>query len=295
MKALVTGAGSFVGRWLVAHLRESGDHVVALDREGLDVRDAAAVSERVRSERPEALYHLAAVSSPRQILQNPSAAFLATVFGTVNVLEAIRAHAPACAVLIPGSVLSYVPARPEDLPLREEHPLEPRTIYAATKIAQEAVARSYAFTFGLRALVTRSFNHIGPGQSDEFVVPALVSQIIRGGTVRVGNLHAARDFTDVRDVVRAYRLLVLRGEPGVPYNVCSGRSVTVRQIVDLIAQALHIEVALVVDPARVRPDEPKEIRGTCARLRGATGWQTRIPLARTLSDVIESLREGVSQ
>lgn len=295
MKALVTGAGSFVGRWLVAHLRESGDQVVALNRGDLDVRDTAAVAGRVKSEQPEVLYHLAAVSSPRQILQDPSAAFLTTVFGTVNVLEAIRVHAPTCAVLIPGSVLAYVPARPEDLPLREEHPLEPRTIYGASKIAQEAAARSYAFTFGLRVLVTRSFNHIGPGQSDEFVVPGLVSQIMRGGTVRVGNLHVARDFTDVRDAVRAYRLLVLRGEPGVPYNVCSGRSVTIRQIVDLIAQALHLEVDLVVDQARIRPDEPQEIRGTCARLTGVTGWQPRIPLSRTLSDVIEILREGVSR
>ena len=294
MKALVTGAGGFAGRWLVAHLRDSGDEVVALDRRSLDVTDAAAVSERVKAERPESLYHLAAISSLHEALRDPSVAFRAAVVGTLNVLEAIRAHAPGCAALIPGSALAYAPTRPEDLPLREEHPLEPRTIYAATKIAQEAAARSYAFTFGLRVLVTRTFNHIGPGQSDEFVVSTLANQILCGGTVHVGNLHVARDFTDVRDVVRAYRLLVVSGEPGLPYNVCSGRAVAVRQIVDLLAQALDVEVALVVDPARVRPDEPKEIRGDCARLRGATGWQTRIPLARTLADIIDDLREAAS-
>ncbi len=294
MKALVTGAGGFVGRWLVAHLRDSGDQVVALDRGGLDVTDADAVSERVKSERPEALYHLAAISSPREALQNPRVAFRATVLGTVNVLESIRAHAPGCAVLIPGSVLAYAPARPEDLPLREEHPLEPRTTYAATKVAQEAAARSYALTFGLRVLVTRSFNHIGPGQSDEFVVPALVAQMLRRGTVRVGNLHVARDFTDVRDVARAYRLLALHGKPGIPYNVCSGRAVRIQDVVDLIAHSLRIEVDLAVDSARVRPDDPKEIYGNCTRLRDATGWQSQIPLVRTIGDIIENLREGAS-
>jgi GDP-4-dehydro-6-deoxy-D-mannose reductase len=292
MKALITGAGGFVGRWLTAHLRECGDEVTELDRHGLDVSDAAAVSERVKAERPEAVYHLAAVSSPPADISNSPNAFRVTVMGTVHLLEAIRAHAPGCAVLVPGSALAYAPARPEDLPLTEDHPLESRTLYAATKIAQEAAARSYAFTFGLRVLITRSFNHIGPGQSDEFVVPALVSQILRGGAVRVGNLNVSRDFTDVRDVVRAYRLLVLRGEAGVPYNVCSGRSITIRQIVDQIGQALHVEVELVVDPARVRPREPREIRGDCGRLIGATGWQTRVPLARTLADVIENLQEA---
>jgi GDP-4-dehydro-6-deoxy-D-mannose reductase len=291
MKALITGAGGFVGHWLTSHLRECGDEVTALDRQRLDVTDATAVSGRVKAERPDAVYHLAAVSSPPPEIGDSSSAFRVTVMGTVHLLEAIRAHAPGCAVLVPGSALAYAPARMEDLPLSEDHPLEPRTLYAATKIGQEAAARSYAFTFGLRVLITRSFNHIGPGQSDKFVVPALASQILRGGAVRVGNLDVARDFTDVRDVVRAYRLLVLRGEPGVPYNVCSGRSVTIRQIVDRIVEALRVEVNLVVDPARVRPQEPSEIRGDCGRLKDATGWQARVPLAVTLADIINKLQE----
>ncbi len=265
MKALVMGAGGFVGRWLVAHL--GGSVVVALDHRGLDVTDAAAVSKRVTAERSGALCHLAAISSPRETLRALSAAFRAAVVGTLNIPEAIRAHTPRCVVLIPGSALAYARARLEDLPLREGHPLEPRPTYAASKIAEEAVARSYTFTFWLRVVVTRSFNRVGPGQGNEFLVTALAAQILRGGTLHVGNVHVARDFTDVRDVVCAYRLLVLRGEPGVPYNVCSERAVTILQIVDRIAQAQHVEVERVVNAGRARPLEP-------------------------LADIIETLRGG---
>ena len=290
MNALVTGAEGVVGRWLVSHLRASDDRVTPLDHASLDVTDSAAVAERVSAERPEAIYHLAAITSEQTIRRDPLGAYRVNVLGTVNLLEAVRRHAPQCAVLVPGSAQVYGAPAPDDLPLTEDRPLHPCHHYAASKAAQEACAQAYAAAHRIRALITRSFNHTGPGQSPDFLVPSLAVQILRGGRVEVGNLDVARDFTDVRDIVRAYRLLVLRGEPGLPYNVCSGRAVTIRWILELLADQAGVRVEPVVEAARVRPEEPLELRGSHARLTSATGWEPEIPLARTLADVLGSLR-----
>ena len=295
MRVLVTGAGGFVGRWLVEHLKAEGDHVVAADHGDVDVTDAATTAGLFAAVRPEACYHLAGISFAPDARRDPAAAFRTNVIGTVHVLEAARLESPGCAVLVPGSAEVYGAPRRSDLPLTEDVAPAPQHPYAGTKLAQEAVVRSYAAAYGVRALITRSFNHTGPGQRTDFVVPSLVRQVAMEGTVRVGNIDVSRDFTDVRDVVRAYRLLVLSGEPGVPYNVCSGRAVSIRSIIGLLGEIAGRDVETIVETGRVRPNEPPEVRGSSDRLSVATGWKPEIALRQTLADMLAAAKRDSAQ
>ncbi|MBI1950554.1 MAG: GDP-mannose 4,6-dehydratase, partial [Acidobacteria bacterium] len=195
-------------------------------------------------------------------------------------------------VLVPGSVQAYGGVDPSELPLREDRQLRPQGAYATSKAAQEHASLAFGDLSGLHVVIARAFNHTGPGQPPAFVVPSLAAQILAGGPVRVGNLDVARDFTDVRDVVRAYRLLVLRGAPGAVYNVCSGQAVSVRTLVSMLEEITGTVANPVVDPARVRADEPLEIRGSHERLTAATGWHPSINLRETLADVVRTLRGG---
>ena len=292
MRVVVTGAGGFVGRWLAAHLSACGDEVIALNRVDLDVTDPYGVEARMAELRPGAVYHLAAVTDASDARRDPVRAFEVNVVGTIRLLETLRRVAPGCRVLVPGSVQAYGGVDPGELPLREDRPLRPQAVYAASKAAQEHASLAFGHSSGLRVVVARAFNHTGPGQSPAFVVPSLAAQILTGGPVRVGNLDVARDFTDVRDVVRAYRLLVLRGAPGAVYNVCSGRAVSVRTLVAMLEEITGTVATPVVDPARVRADEPLEIRGSHERLTAATGWHPSTDLRETLADVVRTLRAG---
>ncbi len=291
MRAVVTGAGGFVGRWLTAHLAASGDDVVALGHADLDVTDPGAVEARMAELRPDAVYHLAAVAAASDARRDPVRAFEVNVLGTIGLLEALRRVAPGCTVLVPGSAQAYGDVEPAELPLHEDRPLRPRDAYAATKAAQEHAALAFGDSSGLRVVVARAFNHTGPGQPPAFVVPSLAAQILAGGPARVGNLDVARDFTDVRDVVRAYRLLVLRGTPGAVYNVCSGQAVSLRMILSMLGEITGTAADPIVDPARVRTGEPLELRGSHERLTAATGWQPSIELRETLADIVEALRK----
>lgn len=292
MRAVITGAGGFVGRWLRAHLAACGDEVYALGHDDLDVTDQDAVEARMARVNPDAVYHLAAVTAPSAARRDPVRAFEVNVLGTIRLLEALRRVAPACTVLIPGSAQVYGDVEPTGLPLSEERPLQPRDTYAASKAAQEHAALAFADSSGLRVVVARAFNHTGPGQPPTFVVPSLATQLLAGGPIRVGNLDVARDFTDVRDVVRAYRLLILQGAPGAVYNICSGQAVSIRTILTMLGEIAAKPATPVVDPARVRTDEPLEIRGSHERLTEATGWRPTIELRETLIDVVQALREG---
>lgn len=292
MRAVITGGAGFVGRWLVAHLAACGDDVVALGHADLDVTDPDAVEARMAELRPDAVYHLAAVAAASDARRDPVRAFEVNVLGTNRLLETLRRVAPGCTVLVPSSAQAYGDVDPAGLPLHEDRPLRPRDAYAATKAAQEHAALAFGESSGLRVVVARAFNHTGPGQPPTFVVPSLAAQILAGGPVRVGNLDAARDFTDVRDVVRAYRLLVIRGTPGAVYNVCSGQAVSIRTILSMLGEITGTVADPVVDPARVRTGEPLELRGSHERLTEATGWRPSIELRETLIDVVRTLRDG---
>jgi GDP-4-dehydro-6-deoxy-D-mannose reductase len=210
---------------------------------------------------------------------------------TLNLLEAIRSEAPEAVVVTVSSGEVYGP--PESLPLDERAPLRPQNPYAVSKAATDLLAGFYADAYGLRVVRPRAFNHAGPGQPAIYALASFTRQVAAGleagdRPIRLvtGNPDARRDYTDVRDVVRAYRLLAAAGESGV-FNVCSGRSASARELVDALRRAVGVEIAHEVDPALMRAHEVMDVRGSAERLRAATGWQPKIPLARTLADTVE--------
>lgn len=301
MRALVTGSRGFVGRHLVAHLEAHGDDVITIDRHGdepVDVTDQQAVRAAIKAASPEAVYHLAGWADVGSSWRNPHEVLRVNAVGTLNVLEACRDAGVERALAV-SSADVYGLVSEADLPLTEGSPLRPTSPYAASKVAADALAQQAFLGYGLEVVRVRPFNHLGPGQSEAFVAPALAARIARaelagGGEVAVGNLSARRDFTDVRDVVRAYRLLIERGEPGEVYNVCSGVDVAVQDLVDqLVAMSRH-PIRLVQDPSLVRPVDLPVLRGDASRLADATGWRPEIPLAQTLADLLDDMRSRVA-
>jgi GDP-4-dehydro-6-deoxy-D-mannose reductase len=298
MKVLVTGAGGFVGRWLTRELTAAGHEVVGPPERELDVTDPGAMSHAIGAIRPDAIAHLAAVAYAPDAAGDPTLAFRVTVGGTVALGEALRANRVAPAVLVSGSSEVYGAPHPDSLPLAESAPLSPRTAYAISKVSQEAIALRYAAQLELPLVATRSFNHTGPGQRPVFVVPALASRVAdaargvgRPASVRVGNLDVRRDFTDVRDVVRAYRLLLERladgsiERGGTVVNVASGRSYSIRSILERFVALSGAVIEPAVDPTLVRIDDPPDIRGDASTLAGLTGWRPERDFDSTLGDV----------
>jgi GDP-4-dehydro-6-deoxy-D-mannose reductase len=276
MRALITGGKGFVGQWLAAHLKDGGDEVAVIDIE-TDVADGAAVRHVMADVNPDAVYHLAAM----------------THVGTAELLAAARTLPRAPRVLVVSSAEVYGVVKPEQLPLSERTPVAPASPYAASKLAAEAVALQAWRGFGQPVLVVRPFNHIGPGQSPNFFVPALAKRIVEAkrlgaSTLSVGTLTTRRDFTDVRDVVVAYRLLIEQGEPGAVYNVCSGRDVAMSDVAAQLLTLAGADLTFETDPALVRPVDVPVLRGDAALLRATTGWEPTIPLATTLADVLSS-------
>lgn len=300
MKALVTGALGFVGRHLRAYLESQGDEVAGTDLfdgpgcTAVDLTDADAVARLLGDVAPEVVYHLGGWSDVGGSWTQPRATFRANAEATLNVLEAARTSGVE-RVLVISSADVYGVVPDEQLPITEAHPLRPVSPYAVSKVAADYLALQSHLGHGLAVVRARAFNHLGPGQNDRFVASAIASRIAaneRTGDdeVPVGNLAARRDFTDVRDVIVAYRLLVTRGVPGEAYNVCSGNAVAVQQLADrLLALAKH-PMRLVVDPDRYRPVDVPTVLGDASKLRAATGWTPRIPLDTTLADLLDHWR-----
>ncbi|MFV0316666.1 MAG: GDP-mannose 4,6-dehydratase [Microthrixaceae bacterium] len=301
MRALVTGAGGFVGGHLIRHLESCADDVIGTDRstDGLDILDAPALLERFNNARPEVVYHLAGASDVGGSWRTPQITFRANAEGTLNVLWAAR-EAGVQRVLTVGSADVYGKVTPDELPLRETSPTRPTSPYAASKVAAEAVATQAYLGFGQQVLHVRPFNHLGPGQSTRFVAPALAERIARnerdGATeVPVGNLSSQRDFTDVRDVVRAYRMLIAEGTPGLIYNVCSGKAIAVEELARELLELSTLDQKLVPDPDLQRPVDIPVLLGDCTALRDGTGWTPEIPLRETLADLLEDMRARVAR
>lgn len=298
MKALVTGSGGFVGSELLRHLEAAGDEVVGLDhRSGGDVTDPEAVRALLVRHRPDAVYHLAAVSHIGASWSAPLEVFRVNAEGALNVLRA-SAEAGVGRVLLVGSADEYGAVREEDLPLTEDAALRPLTPYGASKVAADYLGLQAYLGEGLPVIRVRAFNHTGASQPERFVIPALARRIVaaeRHGRkeVPVGSLEPVRDFTDVADVVAAYRLLVERGEPGEVYNVCSGVGRSVAEIADrLLALARH-QIELVHDPELVRPVDVPRLVGDNTKLRAATGWAPSVPFEDTLGAILERWRAEV--
>lgn len=297
MRALVTGASGFVGRHLVAHLQAEGDDVVGVDRAdgGVDVTDLDDVRRVLGDVRPDAVYHLAGWADVGGSWGAPTETFVANAVGTQHVLIACAEHDVA-RVLAVSSADVYGKVAEAELPLTEDSPLRPVSPYAASKVAADFLALQAHLGHGLPVVRARAFNHLGPGQGDRFVASALASRVARNelegaDEVRVGNLSSRRDFTDVRDVVRAYRLLVRSGVAGEAYNVCSGGDVAVQELADRLVAMASVPMALKTDPSLERPVDVPVLRGDNRRLREATGWEPTIPLERTLEDLLGHWRD----
>src|ERR1700677_4686659 len=292
MRALITGGTGFVGQWLAAHLKDRGDEVTVIDIE-TDVADGAAVRRVMADVVPEAVYHLAAMTHVGESWDNPGQVLRVNVLGTAEILAAARSVEGSPRVLVVSSAEVYGVVTPAQLPLGEDTPTQPASPYAASKLAAEAVAFQAWRGYGQPVIVVRPFNHIGPGQAPNFFVPALDKRIVEARkagarSLRVGTLTTRRDFTDVRDVVIAYRLLILHGTAGTVYNVCSGRDVAISAVADELLALAHAALELVIDPDLVRPVDVPVLRGDAGLLQATTGWAPTIPLATTLADVLAS-------
>lgn len=306
-RVLITGASGFVGGWLAREWQSAGAEVIGLSRRAespagealaIDLLDEAAVMSAVSGFQPEFVCHLAALASTGRSWQQPSRCVGDNQAMTWNVLEAVRHHAPTATVLVAGSGEAY--GVPQQLPVSESHRLAPGTPYAIAKAATDLIGGLYAEAHGLNVVRARAFNHAGPGQGGSFLVGSICSQAAEQlasnptaeVVVRTGAAEVRRDFCDVRDVARAYRLLCEAGEPGV-WNVCSGASTSTAQVVSLLKEELT-PVGLVheVDPALVRPHETLDICGDPGRLESATGWKPSIPLRQTIADTLAAARAG---
>jgi GDP-4-dehydro-6-deoxy-D-mannose reductase len=288
---LVTGAQGFVGGHLLAQL---GGRGLPVD---VDVTDAKAVAHAVAATAPAAIVHLAALSSVGDSWDDAGETWRVNTVGTVNVLEAVRLEKPETRALVASTGEVY--GRAEQVPTPEDAPLAPISPYAASKAAAE-LACEQARRAGIDVVVARAFQHEGPGRDERFATGSWTAQIARaeeygGGTVRVGDLTARRDITDVRDVCRAYTLLIDPSVPTGTYNVSRGRAVEMREVLETLVGLSAVPLEIEPDPERMRPSELPVVCGDASRLRAATGWTPRIPLEQTLADMLEAARQEATE
>ena len=303
MKVLVTGANGFAGRHAVAALQAAGHEVTGGDLAcpshspvpcvELDVCRPASLSRVLATVHPDAILHLGGIAFVPLGWTEPQRVFSVNTIGTLNLLEAVRQHAPTVRVLVVTSAEVYG-SHPAPPPLTEDAPYRPDNIYGIAKATADHSALLYASHHQLAIMVARPSNHIGPGQSLEFVSTAFAVQLaaIADGSpplLRVGNLEPRRDFTDVRDVVRAYVRLLEAGRPGQAYNIASGRMIPVRDLLDGLCEAAGVRPQIDVDPARFRPNEERP-RYDISRIRREVGWQPEIPLRDSLAAVYADIR-----
>jgi GDP-4-dehydro-6-deoxy-D-mannose reductase len=301
MRALVIGASGFVGRHLVHHLRESGDDVIAIDRSagGPDICDPFGISAHISASNADVVYHLAGQSDVGRSWSDVIGTYRANVEGLVNVLTAARSAGVAKVVAVLSADV-YGRVTEAELPLDESAPFRPISPYAASKAAADIVCVQAFLGYGLHVIRARPFTHIGPGQSAGFVASAIASRIAAAerdkvDAIPVGTLGTRRDFTDVRDVVRAYRLLARHGEAGEAYNICSGLDVTVQHLADTLVSLASRPIRLEPDPALSRPADVPVLRGDASRLHALTGWKAEIPLETTLADLLDDWRRRIRE
>jgi GDP-4-dehydro-6-deoxy-D-mannose reductase len=305
---LVTGAAGFAGSHLLERL--SGHHeLVAWSRSAppadvthlarwqlIDLLDRDGVRAAIKDVRPSAVYHLAGVSHVAESFTDPSKPLAANVLGTHYLFDALRRSGISCRIVVAGSAAVYASS---ESPLTEESPLGPVSPYAVSKLAQEQLGLQAVVMDGLDVLVARAFNHTGPRQTPAFMAPAVARQIalIERGllepVLRIGNTSPRRDLSDVRDVVRAYQMLMIAGTPGVVYNVASGAGRAVGDILNALISRSRVPVRTEVDAARLRANDAPMLVGDSTRLRAATGWQPEIPFDRTIDDLLDYWRRRV--
>lgn len=318
MRALVTGISGFVGGHLAEHLLDSGDEVSGLSVTGVWPLSLAHLARRVglslcnlteepqealaaclARERPDAIYHLAAQANPQASLNNPRATWALNLGGTLNLLEAIRQGGLKPRVVLVGSGVCYGNPAPEYLPVAETCPLRPNNPYSASKAAADLLGIQHALSYGTETVMARPFNHAGPRQSPQYVLASLARQIAevelgRQEAVSVGNLDVVRDFTDVRDIVRAYRLMALKGRAGEVYNVGTGLDRKLSELLEVLRGLARVPVEVRVDPARLRPVDQPRLLADATKLRADTGWAPIYSIERTLADMLDDARSALA-
>lgn len=297
MKLLLTGSDGFVGS-VLCRLRAC---LPLADEDGaVDLRDAERVRRAVARIAPEAVIHLAAQSFVPESFAKPRETYEINFLGTLNLLEALKAASFEGRFLFVGSGDSYGLVAPDELPLDEARPLRPRSPYAVSKAAGEALSYQWSQSERFPIVMTRSFNHIGPGQSERFAVSDFARQIVeirkgrRGSIIRTGDIDVTRDFTDVRDVAQAYLLLLDRGRCGEVYNVCSGVEQSIRALLGRLLELARVEATIERDPSRLRPAEQRRICGSPRKLERDTGWTRRYPIDTSLNDILEDWEAKLS-
>ena len=309
MKALIIGAAGFVGPYLAEAVRNNLKcETVVTKRPGtrtdipgvqirdLDIMDEGAILPLLQDEHPYYIFHLAAQSSVSRSWKDPGLTVNVNVKGTLNLLDAVRQLEYKPKVLMAGSGEEYGYIDPDEIPIKEEQFLRPGNIYAATKAGQNMMASVYAQAYNMQLVMTRSFNHMGPGQSPVFVVSDFCRQAVRiekglqDPVIRVGNLSSKRDFTDVRDVVNAYTALIQFGVPGETYNVGTGKAIEIRSLLDKIIELSSAKINVEVDKAKLRPVDVPVIEPDMTKMYKATGWTPAIPLEQTIKDMLDHYR-----
>jgi GDP-4-dehydro-6-deoxy-D-mannose reductase len=315
MRALVTGVSGFVGGHLAEHLVAQGDLVVGLSASGrwpaelahlgktvriepfdLVERDEDELTELVRRKQPEVIYHLAAQSNPQGSLADPRGTWTINLVGSLNLLEAVKSSGQKPRVILVGSGVSYGNPAPEFIPVREDCPLRPNNPYAASKASVDLLGIQHHLAYGTDVVMVRPFNHAGPRQSSRYVLAALALQVAevesgRRDSLDVGNLDVVRDFTDVRDVVRAYRLLAQDGTPGEVYNLGSGRGTKIADALEHLRSLANGPVSVRVDAGRVRAVDQPLLVADPTKLRDAVGWAPSFTIEQTLADMLEYCRK----
>ena len=319
MRALITGITGFAGSHLVEYLLEHQGEVEIfgtrrwrspldniyhlLDKVTLveaDMTDYNAIYHTLAEVRPDFIFHLAAQSFVPTSWKAPAATFEANAVGQTHLFEAIRALELDPVVQIACSSEEYGLVYPDETPIKETNPLRPLSPYAVSKVAQDFLGYQYFRSYGIKAIRTRGFNHTGPRRGDVFVTSNFAKQLarIKAGldkpVIRVGNLTAVRDFTDVRDTVRAYWLAVNHAKPGEVYNIATGNGITIQELLDRLIELTDVDVKVEQDPARMRPSDVEILIGDSSKFRADTGWEPQIPFEKTLRDTVEYWRERVA-
>lgn len=317
MRVLITGITGFAGSHLADYAlqqddvdvygicrwrspRENIEHLEGrFDLRECDLRDASSVRQLIGDVRPDWIFHLAAQSYVPTSWNAPAETLTTNILGQLNVFEALRATDTDARVQIAGSSEEYGLVHAEETPITEDNPLRPLSPYAVSKVAQDMLAYQYFRSYGTKTVRTRAFNHTGPRRGEVFVTSNFARQIVRieagqcEPVIRVGNLEAKRDFTDVRDVVRAYWLALEKGAPGDVYNICSGTAWRIREVLDLLLAQSEVEIDVQQDPDRLRPSDVELLLGDGRRFHDATGWRPEIAFEQTARDLLDYWRERV--
>lgn len=318
MRILITGVGGFAGSHLADYcLARSETEVFGLVRSSArpgnaprsagrftliegDVRNAGAVDRAIQQSKPEVVFHLAGQSFVPASFDDPAGTLLDNAVGQLNVIRAILRHAPAARLLVVGSCLEYGLVRPDENPVDEKVMLRPADPYAVSKVTQDLMGYQYFASNELQAIRVRPFNHTGPRQREDFVASRFARQIAeieanqRIPELQVGNLSAVRDFTDVRDMVRAYFLAATRGVPGEVYNIGSGAGRRVDEVLRTLAAFSQVYFTIREDPTRLRPPDVPSLVCNSAKFRAQTGWEPLIPFERTMHDLLNHWRAQIS-